>query len=95
MTDALIDSLRELVRAEVAAELSKRPDPAIPRLLSVEDAVEALGLSRATVYKEIRSARLRSVKASGRRLVPASAIADYIKELQTGLDTDGLYLAET
>ena len=81
MTD-LIDSLRELVREEVRDELTKRPDPAVPRLLSVEDAAEALGLSRASLYKELASGRLRSVRIARRRLVPASALGDFITTLE-------------
>ena len=83
-TDALTSAIRDLVRAEVEAELDKQPDPSVPRLLSVEDAAEALGLSRATVYKELAAGRLRSVRISRRRLVSTAALADYI----SGLDSD-------
>lgn len=89
MTD-LIDSLRELVRTEVREELGKRPDPAVPRLLSVEDAAEALGLSRATAYKELAAGRLRSVRVSRRRLVSTAALNDYISGLDEGADRQAL-----
>ena len=82
MTD-LGDALRELVRAEVRAELAaQRATATPPRLLSVSDAAAALGLSRASLYKELSAGRLRSVHVNRRRLVPASALAEYIVGLE-------------
>jgi excisionase family DNA binding protein len=76
------DTLRDLVRAEVRAELAaQRATPVAPRLLSVADAAAALGLSRASLYKELSAGRLRSVHISRRRLVPESALAEYIEGL--------------
>ena len=61
MTDRLGDALRELVRAEVHAELAaQRARPMPPRLLSITDAAAALSLSRASIYKELAAGRLRS-----------------------------------
>ena len=46
--------------------------------MSVDEAAEALGISRSTVYRELNAGRLPSVKIGRRRLVPASAIAQRI-----------------
>lgn len=43
-------------------------------LLSVDDAGEAMGVSRATVWRMIRRGALPSVRRRGRRLVPKSAV---------------------
>ncbi|MFE0696606.1 helix-turn-helix domain-containing protein [Streptomyces sp. NPDC058869] len=57
--------------------------PAIPQALyRVPDAVRLLGLSRSVVYDLIRVGRLRTVKEGRTRLVPASAIADYVALLE-------------
>jgi excisionase family DNA binding protein len=81
MSDALGDALRELVRAEVRAELAaQRATQVPPRLLSVSQAAAALSLSRASLYKELSTGRLRTVHVGRRRLVPESALADYIAE---------------
>jgi excisionase family DNA binding protein len=78
MSDRLAAAVLELVaalRAEVAAEpVASAPD----RLLSVDEAAAALAVGRSILYSEIGAGRLRTVKVGRRRLVPASAIADYI-----------------
>jgi excisionase family DNA binding protein len=58
---------------------SRSPVPAV--LYRVEEAADALHLSRSVVYELIRSGRLRTVKAGRRRLVPVSALAEYVASL--------------
>jgi len=71
--DELVAALLAALRAEAAAA------PAEPeRLMSVTGAAVRLGISRATLYAEIGSGRLRTVKVGRRRLIPASAIDAYI-----------------
>lgn len=53
-----------------------------PLLYEVEEAVCALRLSRTVIYELIRSKRLRSVKQGRRRLIPASALTEYIACLE-------------
>lgn len=79
MTD-LADALRPIVRQLVDEALAQRSAPADApdRLLSVEEAAEALSVGRSFLFTEIARGRLRTIKAGKRRLVPASAIADYI-----------------
>jgi excisionase family DNA binding protein len=47
-------------------------------LLAIDEASTMLGLGRSRLYAEISSGRLRSVVVGRRRLVPASAIAEFI-----------------
>jgi excisionase family DNA binding protein len=42
-----------------------------------------LSLSRSVVYEQLRSGRLRSVRQGRSRLIPASAIADYVALLES------------
>jgi excisionase family DNA binding protein len=69
----LIEALREEARADAVGHPSA-PD----RLLSVDEAAAMLGLGRSSLYGEIQSGRLRSLRVGRRRLVAAAAIADYI-----------------
>jgi excisionase family DNA binding protein len=41
-----------------------------------------LSLSRTVIYEQIRAGRLRTVRQGRTRLVPATAIADYIALLE-------------
>lgn len=59
---------------------NKRPPvPAV--LYRVDEAADALRLSRSVLYELIRSGRLRTVKAGRRRLVPVAALAEYVDSL--------------
>ena len=52
-----------------------------PVLYRVDEAAEALRLSRSAIYELIRSGRLRTVKAGRRRLVPVEALAEFVTTL--------------
>ncbi|MEV0619260.1 helix-turn-helix domain-containing protein [Nonomuraea sp. NPDC050404] len=52
------------------------------RLYRVCDAMHLLSLSRSVIYELLRSGRLRSVTQGRTRLIPASAIEDYIALLE-------------
>jgi excisionase family DNA binding protein len=52
------------------------------QLYRISDAMTVLSLSRSVIYEQIRSGRLRSVTQGRSRLIPASAIADYIALLE-------------
>ncbi|MFI7586268.1 helix-turn-helix domain-containing protein [Spongisporangium articulatum] len=54
----------------------------IPLLYRVEEAMQLLRLSRTVIYELIRSGRLRSVKEGRARLIPASAIREYLSLLE-------------
>ena len=78
MSDRLRAAVMELVEAlrdEIAAEA--RPSEREPdRLLSMEQAAQALGIGRTALYSEIGAGRIRSVKVGRRRLIPSSAISE-------------------
>lgn len=59
--------------------MSENPIP--PVLYRVDEAAEALRLSRSVIYELIRSGRLRTVKEGRRRLVPVTALAEYVESL--------------
>ncbi|MCW2652674.1 MAG: ethanolamine utilization protein EutA [Mycobacterium sp.] len=65
---------------ELVPELAER----VARLHDIEGVMERLKLGRSTVFAELASGRLRSVKVGRRRLVPESAIADFIAGLEAG-----------
>ncbi|MEW9533215.1 helix-turn-helix domain-containing protein [Microbispora sp. NPDC049125] len=52
------------------------------RLYRVTDAMRLLSLSRSVIYEQIRTGRLRTVRQGRTRLIPASAIDDYISLLE-------------
>ncbi|MCT9931877.1 helix-turn-helix domain-containing protein [Planotetraspora sp. A-T 1434] len=61
----------------------KEAHPLVDRqLYRVPDAVKVLGVGRSTLYDLIRQGRLRSVKQGRTRLIPASAIAEYVALLE-------------
>ena len=60
--------------------MKKIPRNPPPLGYSVPEVMEALGISRQTVYSEINSGRLRSFKIRGRRLVAPKAIDDYVAD---------------
>lgn len=55
-------------------------------LYRVMEAKVILSLSRSAIYEEIRSGRLRSVTRGRTRLIPASAITDYVHLLEREAD---------
>lgn len=58
--------------------------PVIAVLYSVEEAAEALRLSRSRIYELIRSGKLRTVKAGRRRLVPVAALDEFVAMAEEG-----------
>jgi excisionase family DNA binding protein len=52
------------------------------RMYRIADAVVVLSLGRTAIYEQIRSGRLRSVTQGRTRLIPASAIEEYIALLE-------------
>ncbi|GAT68243.1 excisionase [Planomonospora sphaerica] len=62
--------------------MSEPPPPEPRRLYRIGDAMHLLSMSRSVIYEQIRSGRLRSVTQGRTRLIPASAISDYIDLLE-------------
>ena len=53
------------------------------QLYRVPEAMAVLSLSRSVIYELIRSGRLRSVTEGRSRLIPASAVAEYVALLES------------
>jgi excisionase family DNA binding protein len=64
--------------------MDKFRGPVVPILYSVDEAATALRLSKSVLYELIRSGRLRTVKAGRRRLVPVTALTEYVASLEAG-----------
>jgi len=60
-----------------------KPDPAA-YLLTIDEAIHATRTSRATLYREINSGRLKTVTVGRRRYVTPSAIQAWIDGLADG-----------
>jgi len=57
--------------------------PADLQLYRIPDAMRMLSMSRSVIYEQLRSGRLRSVRQGRARLIPATAIAEYIALLES------------
>lgn len=56
--------------------------PVVPAVLyRVDEAAQALRLSRSSVYELIRSGQLRSIKHGARRLVPVDALSEFVQAI--------------
>ena len=68
----LVAAIMEEVRSVPVHETSTR-------LLSMTEAADALGVGRASLYQLFGTDGLRSIKVGRRRLVPATAIQEFIQ----------------
>ncbi|GAA1331628.1 excisionase family DNA-binding protein [Pseudonocardia xinjiangensis] len=73
---------RRLSTAE-GAEMSQK------ELYRVSEAMDLLSLGRSVIYELLRSGRLRSVREGRTRLIPASAITEYVALLEREADANG------
>ncbi len=62
-------------------------DTAARELYRVVEVMALLSLSRSVLYEELRSGRLRSVHVGRTRLIPATAITEYVALLEREADT--------
>lgn len=53
---------------------------------TVQEAMAAIGLGRTRFYKEVKLGRLKTVKAGRRTLVPAAALEDWLRILQSATE---------
>ena len=66
-----------------ARRFGNRPDlPPTKVLYRIPEAMALLGISRTVIYEQIRAGRLRAVKQGRTRLIPHSAITDYVALLE-------------
>lgn len=52
------------------------------RLYKIPEAMILLSISRSAIYEQVRSGRLRTVKQGRTRLVPDTAVDEYVKLLE-------------
>ena len=77
------EAVQKLAAALLAAARADISDPAGPdRLLSVAEAAHQLGIGRSRLYAELGAGRLRSLRVGRRRLVPASAVDEFVRRDQ-------------
>jgi excisionase family DNA binding protein len=72
----------ELVVAGSGSQRSAQVAPLGKQLYRVPEAMGLPSISRSVIYEQIRSGRLRSVTQGRMRLIPASAITEYIALLE-------------
>lgn len=65
----------------MSVELHPAPVPG-KALYRVSEVMVLLSMSRSVIYEQLRSGRLRSVKQGRSRLIPATAIAEYLTLLE-------------
>ena len=70
-------------RAETAGFDAGLADADKKALYRVSEAMRLLSLSRSVIYHQLRLGRLRSVKQGNTRLIPATAIAEYVALLES------------
>ena len=58
--------------------------PVAPVVYRVEEAAQALRVSRDTMYELIRSGRLKTIKVGSRRLVPLTALDEFVASALAG-----------
>ena len=51
------------------------------KLVSVEEAARTLSIGRSLLFEMLSAGTIRSVKVGRRRLVPVSALDEYVREL--------------
>lgn len=80
---AVLEAVQQLATAILAAARADSAAPVGPdRLLDVAAAARTLGVGRSALYSELSAGRLRSLRVGRRRLVPSSAIAEYIADAE-------------
>lgn len=60
---------------------NQTPDTANPRKLAynIDQAAEAVGVSRRTIYSEVKAGHLWTFKAAGRTLILADVLRGYVE----------------
>jgi excisionase family DNA binding protein len=65
-----------------AVNYRPRAAKAVPRLLSIKQAIYELGIGRTAIYELIEAGKLRTVKIGRRRLVPIESIEEFVAVLR-------------
>jgi excisionase family DNA binding protein len=78
---ALLGRLVELLNEPPKPPPVSSPSRPLPKrlLLTAEEAAEALGIGRTSVYALIKSGEIESVQIGRLRRIPSDAISDYVR----------------
>lgn len=69
--------------------MSKKHEPTVtPLVLSINQAAQSLGLSRATVTRMIAAGDLRARRAGTRVLIPAGEVRRFLDEVDSRMTTE-------
>jgi excisionase family DNA binding protein len=66
-------------RPRKRSKMPKNHQIADRRALSIRETASACGLSRATLYRQIKDGKLATIKVGARRLVPVASIDALLK----------------
>lgn len=75
--EAAVASLAAAIAAEVAGQLPKPDGP--DRLYSVSEASDWTSLGRSRIYELMAAGAIRSFRVGGRRLIPESALREFVE----------------
>ena len=64
----------------LAVPLDSSEDPQL--LYRIPQVMRMLNMSRSVIFEQLRSGRLRSVRQGRTRLIPVSAVTEYVKLLE-------------
>jgi len=56
------------------------PEPAM--LFAIHEAADILGIGRTNVYALLKTGKLQSVRIGGRRLIPRTALEQFVADLE-------------
>jgi excisionase family DNA binding protein len=79
-------STTQIDQQDPSGPFALKPGSGTARLYRVPEAMALLSLSRSVLYEQIRAGRLKSVTQRRTRLIPDSAIADYVALLMQEAD---------
>jgi excisionase family DNA binding protein len=87
----VVDDHKPVAIGQVPAPMPAQGLPPVRALYRVAEAVVLLNLSRSRVYELIRAGRLKTVTEGRSRLIPATAITEYVELLirEAGGGDDG------
>ena len=74
------DTLRRVDRVLTGEPTEGATDPGDRRLLSIQQAADALGVSRTTIWRLLRDGRLPFIELrKGSRRIPSAAVTEFAK----------------
>jgi excisionase family DNA binding protein len=81
---AIVDAVREAVRAELGAALRSAPAATEPEFFTVRETMTVLAMSRTQLYRAVVAGHLVITKRGRRSLLSATAVRQYAEQLRAG-----------